>query len=197
MRLWSIHAKLNSLSRSDEQRFLDNVVTRHNLPRPWLTLDLGCGSYPRNPFGADLVQGCDIRADLDTNVKACNLATDPIPEESESINFITAYDFIEHIPRILMANTTRFPFIELMCEIYRVLKPSGLFFARTPFYPKSEAFQDPTHVNYITDDTFPLYFCWHPYGGPWGRIYGFNGKFALIKQRRMGSSLFTLLEKIP
>jgi len=197
MRLWALQAKLARLRRSDEERFLNNIIQKHHLQRPWLTLDLGCGSYPRNPFGAELVLGCDIRSDLDSRVKSCNLATDPIPEEDESVNFITAYDFIEHIPRILLADTTIFPFIRLMSEIHRVLKPSGLFFARTPYYPTSEVFQDPTHINYITNNTFPYYFCWHPYGGPWARMYGFQGQFALIRQRRMGASLFTLLEKMP
>ena len=40
-----------------------------------------------------------------------------------------------------------------MNEIYRVLKPGGTFYAITPYYPRDEAFVDPTHVNIITNKT--------------------------------------------
>ena len=45
---------------------------------------------------------------------------------------------------------TNFLFIDSMNEVYRVLKSNGKFYALTPFYPKPEAFQDPTLVNIIT-----------------------------------------------
>jgi hypothetical protein len=45
-----------------------------------------------------------------------------------------------------------------MNEIFRTLKPGGIFFSKTPAYPISAVFSDPTHVNNITADTFPLYF---------------------------------------
>jgi hypothetical protein len=39
------------------------------------SLDLGCGSFPRNPFGADIVYGVDIRKDLNKNVIEVDLTT--------------------------------------------------------------------------------------------------------------------------
>lgn len=196
IRLWKLRGLLGSGERNVETLFVNHALKQANLARPWSTLDLGCGNYPRNPFGADHTFGCDIREDLEANVSHCNLALEPIPKETESMDFITAFEFIEHVPRLIASNTTRFPFVELMSEIHRVLKPGGFFFSKTPSYPSNEVFQDPTHVNFITNNTFPYYFCWHPYGGPWGRIYGFNGKFALVQQRREGIYLFTLLQKI-
>jgi SAM-dependent methyltransferase len=124
------------------------------------------------------------------------LAIEPIPLQENSIDFATAHNFVEHIPRIIVSEETRFPFIEFMSEAHRVLKPNGLFYSKTPAYPKNEAFQDPTHINIITNETFPYYFCWHPFGGPWGRLYGFNAKFELASQRWQGVHLLTVLRKI-
>jgi len=50
------------------------------------------------------------------------------------------------------------PFIYFMNECYRVLKKDGVFLSMTPIYPYLGAFQDPTHVNIITVDTFTNYF---------------------------------------
>jgi SAM-dependent methyltransferase len=196
MRLWKIQSYLRSGDHVLETRLIKQALKQYGGTHPWISLDLGCGSYPRNPFGAEYTHGCDIREDLEANISRCNLALEPIPKASESIDFVTAYEFIEHMPRVLGSNETRFPFVELMSEIHRVLKSGGLFFAKTPVYPSEEVFQDPTHVNMISSNTFPYYFCWHPYGGPWGKIYGFKGKFALLTQRRQGAYLYSLLRKV-
>ena len=97
-------------------------------------------------------------------------------------NYCTAFDFIEHIPRIIdIDGINYFAFIELINEIYRILKPDGLFLHVTPAYPSKEVFQDPTHVNFITEDTFPNYFC-APNNWASELGYGFKGDFDLIKQ---------------
>jgi hypothetical protein len=62
-----------------------------------------------------------------------------------------------------------------MNEVWRVLKPNGIFKAHTPAFPKQESFVDPTHVNFITDQTVN-YFC----GGEYTNLsksYGFDGMF--------------------
>ena len=69
-----------------------------------------------------------------------------------------------------------------MNEIYRVLKPGGIFLHVTPAFPSPEAFQDPTHVNIITENTFPCYFC-NPNPDAKNLGYGFTGDFELIDQR--------------
>ena len=63
-----------------------------------------------------------------------------------------------------------------MNEVWRVLKPGGIFYAVTPAYPMPEAFQDPTHVNIITDQTHH-YFC-----RDWSYTsnYGFKGRFEIV-----------------
>jgi SAM-dependent methyltransferase len=147
------------------------ALTRH--------LDLGCGGRPRNPLQRDKLFGIDIRRDVAGSergeVIAANLSIDPIPFPDNYFDSVSAYDFLEHVPRILLGGETgtRFPFVELMDEIWRVLKPNGVLYALTPAWPNGQAFQDPTHVNFVTKNT-SVYFS-HP--DPWARAYGFQGAF--------------------
>lgn len=164
------------------------------------SLDMGCGDIPRNPFDADEVFGVDVRENLEGNIKCADLALDPIPFEDEYFDYITAYDFIEHIPRVVYINcdTSKKPvrrnsFVELMNEVYRVLKPGGLFLSITPAYPHGVAFRDPTHVNFITDETFPLYF---DDQNRWSKIYGFSGAFRVSTHKHEGRQIRAILQKV-
>ena len=134
-----------------------------------MALDLGCGDSPQNPFNCKQVHGLDIRNPLSRDdVIITDLFNDSLPFVSETVDAITAHDFIEHMPRYNQGKNngeTRFPFVLLMDDIFRVLKPGGLFYSRTPAFPKPQVFQDPTHVNIITEETFPKYFCSHRWGG--------------------------------
>ena len=65
---------------------------------------------------------------VEFELKEANLLTSKIPYSDNEFDFVTAFDFIEHIPRIILDNgKVKYPFIEIMNEIYRVLKPNGLF----------------------------------------------------------------------
>ncbi len=159
------------------------------------SLDLGCGKTTRNPFEAKTVFGVDMATpDVEYNIVYADLNVNPIPFPQEFFNYVTAFDLIEHIPRVIVDNgKTLFPFVNLMREIYRVLAPDGVFLSSTPAFPSPESFVDPTHVNYITELTFPLYFCGQ---NPWGsELYGFEAMFELISQERQGSHLLTLMKK--
>ena len=156
------------------------------------TLDIGCGEQPRNPFNASQSYGLDIREDLSKNIRFADLTVEQLPFNENMFDFITAYDFLEHVPRVIYLPERRFPFIELMNEVYRTLKPGGIFLSRTPFYPISSAFTDPTHVNVITADTFPMYF---DDKHTWAKMYGFKGSFKLNFQAVNETHLVTILEK--
>ena len=148
-----------------------------------LSLDLGCGNNPRNPFNATEFYGVDIRGDLQGYIKQSDLSAEPIPFDDSTFDFCTAFDFIEHIPRISWhQGDPRLAFLEFMNEVHRVLKPEGMFLHSTPAFPSKEVFQDPTHVNIITEDTMPYYFC-EPHNWAKKLGYGFNGSFELIEQR--------------
>jgi SAM-dependent methyltransferase len=147
---------------------------------PTRHLDLGCGPSPRNPFGTDFLLGVDLmgRKDSDIEIRQANLAIDPIPFDSNYFDSISAFDFLEHIPRQLYLESSKeliFPFIRLMDEIHRVLKPGGRLLAYTPSASSEEAYQDPTHVNPITLRTHE-YFCVPKL---WGAMYGFKGGFSV------------------
>jgi SAM-dependent methyltransferase len=158
------------------------------------TLDMGCGAIPRNPFNADEMYGVDIVDGLGPHVRKADLAIEPIPYDSDSFEFVTAFDFIEHIPRVVYAPQRRNSFVEFMNEVWRVLKMGGYFLSSTPAYPHPEAFMDPTHVNIITDKTFLAYF---DNVNRWAAMYGFNGAFAILQHEMRGSHLFVIMQKVP
>lgn len=161
------------------------------------SLDLGCGAKPQNPHCADEVFGVDLLENTDVRIRTADLCIEPIPFESEYFDFVTAFDFIEHIPRVVYVPNRRNSFVELMNEVWRVLKPNGTFLSKTPAYPNPSVFMDPTHVNYITEGTFPLYFGDLQLDSPWAIIYGFKGAFHTVSEINEGTHLFTILQKIP
>jgi SAM-dependent methyltransferase len=161
---------------------------------PSKSLDLGCGPIPRNPYGADHVFGIGLVGEETDFLKIADLVIQPIPFEDSSIDFVTANDFLEHVPRLTYINGIRIhPFIELMNEIHRVLKPGGVFLAHTPAYPKQEAFQDPTHVNIISENTIQ-YFAGHSIETC--RSYGFRGEFEISKQEWAKDFTYRLIWEI-
>lgn len=144
--------------------------------------DLGCGATPKNPYQRDKLVGIDLidcafdcELPLDFEKKSADIFLNPIPYPDSTFDSVSAFDVLEHVPRyVVRANDTpMLPFINLMNEIYRVLKPGGLFIASTPAYPHPKAFQDPTHVNIITEHTHTYFTGKNPYG----ERYGFVGHF--------------------
>lgn len=155
------------------------MTTRH--------LDLGCGAVPRNPFHCEALVGMDVRPPPSGPGPTAfqyvqgNLVLDPLPFPDRHFDSISAYDVIEHVPRQLHVSGVGliYPFVRLMNEIHRVLKPGGHLLATTPGYPRPEAFQDPTHVNFITVATAEYF----TGDSPKGHMYGFTGHFEQIENR--------------
>ncbi len=157
------------------------------------SLDLGCGSKPKNPYGATEVFGIDIQSELNSErVKIVDLAVNKIPYDDNHFDAVSAFDFIEHIPRVIYTPSRRLPFVELMNEIYRVLKPGGLFYSKTPVYPHPELFRDPTHVNFVAEDTFVYYFDERRNAA----MYGFTGNFSIEQNEVIDFYLHTQMRKI-
>lgn len=146
-------------------------------------IDLGAGAIPRNPLRADKILATDYQSSEKYSSEfervQCDL-TRQLPFEDNSIDSFSAYDLLEHIPRWEREKENiSFPFINLMNEIHRALKPGGILVAVTPAFPSPAAFQDPTHVNIITTDTAD-YFCGDKAGAR-TLGYGFNGYFKKIQ----------------
>lgn len=169
-----------------------------------IAVDLGSGSTPRNPFNANILYSVDVQI-LDTpNHRRSRLGIDPLPFHDGEVDYFTAYDLIEHIPRVLWRDGELInPFIYLLSEIFRCLKHGGVFYSETPAYPHSTAFQDPTHVNIISESTV-MYFCidkTHTDPTNHSQLlkichgYGFNGAFELVDQQWRGAHLLWKLLK--
>ena len=147
-------------------------------------VDLGSGSTPRNPLGAKKIIGTDFHSAFlsPEGVEFIQVdLTGKLPFLDDSIDSMSAYDVLEHIPRWERSNgNIQFPFIHLMNEIHRSLKPGGIFLAVTPAFPSPAAFQDPTHVNFISTMTVQYFSGSSPMAA--NLKYGFEGNFKLICQ---------------
>ena len=68
-------------------------------------LDIGCGGKARNPYKADKLYGVDIMESVENpwldEYASANLAVEKIPFEDDFFDSVSAYDFLEHVPRSL------------------------------------------------------------------------------------------------
>jgi SAM-dependent methyltransferase len=144
-------------------------------------LDMGCGAYARNPFKAAEVYGADLLDHPPFNINADKYykvdSKLKIPVEDGFFNSISAYDFIEHLNR-----SDGYPnsFITFMNEASRVLKEGGVLLGVTPAFPSPVSFQDPTHVNIITEATVNYFLNRHVEANH--LEYGFTCRFELVAQ---------------
>lgn len=150
-------------------------------------VDLGCGKLKRGDIGIDISSATD--ADI-----ICNLGFEDIPLEDEIATKVTAYDFIEHVPFVVWDNSQRkTPMIHLFNEVWRILKPGGVFEMFIPFYPNLEAFRDPTHCTFWTEETID-YFSGDYYGSL-KESYGHTSNFKKISQEKQGPHLLIRIGK--
>ena len=181
----------------DDLDNLDNYIMKFRKDlsknKETICVDLGSSQNPRNPFNASYVYGCDINKNAENNVLECNLGFEQLPFKDGSVDYLTAFDLIEHIPRYSDKENIKTPFIFFMNECYRVLTKGGLFLSFTPVYPFSSAFKDPTHNNIITVDTFKHYFSDQKY--EIAKFYGIKTNFKIIDQGISGEHFVSLMKK--
>ena len=172
---------------------LKNKFLEYSKRSDAVALDIGSGPFPKNPFDAETILGVDFRENIEKKVKYADLSKGNLPFDNESCDFATAFDLLEHIPRVSNNdNETTFPLILLMNEIFRVLKKDGIFFCSQPVFPAKAAFQDPTHINIMSEDTMDYYFC----EKAWARIYGYSGSFKLLNDGWLGEKYFCFMRKV-
>lgn len=177
-------------------------------------LDLGCGEEPKKiNRDVDEYFGLDILDSKKENIKKCDLFVENIPFDSEFFDYVTAFDFLEHVPRVIYyKEQLKKPLIHVMNESYRVLKKDGIMFIKVPSINSESNFfwDDPTHVNPITSDMFVGYFstCSKEQKSPqhpWAKSYGFVGNFKVleIKEEKIkhfvgieASNILIILQKI-
>jgi len=64
-----------------------------------IAVDLGCGPKPANYFKVKNNWGVDLYENKKINVLKCRLGFEKLPFDDNSIDYLTAYDLLEHIPR--------------------------------------------------------------------------------------------------
>jgi len=156
--------------------------------RSGVRLDIGCGSNKQPGFvGIDMLDlpGVDIVWDLETT---------PWPLPDECVTTAIASHVLEHI------DPHKGVFINVMDEIWRVVKPRGQFAFVVPHASSHGYAQDPTHCNMINETTMH-YFDPDPEGNNIGQqLYGFYRPkpWRIVRQYfNPEGNLEVLLEKRP
>jgi len=124
-------------------------------------INLGCGNRHIEDFvNIDFDSACqpDLLCDV----------TEGLPIDDNSVDVVRAFDFLEHIP---LGKT-----IFVIDEIWRVLKPGGIFEHFTPSTDGRGAFMDPTHLSFWNINSW-LYFT----VGIWAGMYGIKSRFTVIE----------------
>jgi predicted SAM-dependent methyltransferase len=103
-------------------------------------LDLGCGkSKVRGAWGIDIRKEAGVQVLTDIERR--------LPFKSNSVDVVWLRHVIEHVRDL----------IGLMEEVSRICRPGGKVEIVVPYYTSRGAFRDPTHVRYITEDTFQYF----------------------------------------
>ena len=146
-----------------------------------LKLNLGAGGLPLDGYvNCDIVQlpGIDVVHDLDTA---------PWPWEDASVTEIMASDIFEHIAEPLV----------FMTECGRVLADEGLLEIRTTYWKARNAYTDPTHKRFCTENTFDYWVPGTEIGDRYGAAYGQAGAaFEKLHVSLDGQELVVLLKRI-
>jgi SAM-dependent methyltransferase len=153
-----------------------------------VSVDLGCGFRKNGNLGIDITAG-GTEADV-----ICALGFEPLPLDDEVADTVFCRNFLEHIPKAYYCEREtklRYPIIDLMNEVWRVLKPGGTFTSFTPCYPAPEVHQDPTHLSVWTLESMS-YFCGKY---PVAKVYGVRTNFELVENRLDGFYLHAVLRK--
>jgi len=106
-----------------------------------IKLDIGCGRNKQPGFvGLDMFDypGVDIVQDIEVT---------PWPLPDECVLTAVASHVLEHV------NPHKGVFINVMNEIWRILKPHGQFAFVVPYAESHGMMQDPTHCNFINETT--------------------------------------------
>lgn len=135
-------------------------------------LDLGCGIRKKQGYiGIDLakVKGVDIVCNIDKGLSI----------KDSCVDGIYSCFFFEHVRDLITA----------FQEVYRVCKNGAIMELIVPYYASINAFKDPTHKQFFTEETF-RYFSQEKW---YGSDYNINTNFQLINIKYHYSNLIKWL----
>lgn len=142
---------------------------------------LGCGNDIKDGWvNLDINDG-NIEKE---GIVHCDLEKGKLPFEDDSCSEVMAIHLLEHIKNLL----------PLMNEIHRVLKPGGFLRIEVPIFPYAEAFQDPTHVRFFTENSFRYFVTGEGLYEGYGKTYGIKG-FSWFNQQPINRFLRVDLKK--
>ena len=119
-------------------------------------VELGCGENRRDMDGYKNI-GIDIVDGKCVDI-VCNLGFEDIPLSADHADYVQGIDFIEHVPKCVWEEKKRLvPLIQVMNEVWRIMKPNGELYLETPFSHWAYD-RDPTHVSQLAEDW------WHYFG---------------------------------
>ncbi len=105
-----------------------------------IILDIGCGAHKQpGTVGIDrrVVRGVDVLCDFERG----------LPFHDGSIAGAFSIHSIEHMRDV----------ITFMEELYRVCARGAIVTVKTPYYTSRKAFVDPTHVRFMTEESFEYF----------------------------------------
>jgi ubiquinone/menaquinone biosynthesis C-methylase UbiE len=120
-----------------------------------LVLDIGCGSHKQpGTIGIDrrVIPGVDIVCDFERG----------LPFKNNSVAAAYSIHSIEHMRDL----------VTFMEELYRVCSPGAKVRIKTPYYASRKAFVDPTHVRFMTEESFEYF--------KGGNYYGLKTNFRTV-----------------
>jgi predicted SAM-dependent methyltransferase len=123
-----------------------------------IKINLGCGFRKMQNGFTNIDNRPEVQPDLVCDVLA------GLPYENDSVDYVLANDFLEHIPN---GKT-----VQVVEDVWRVLKPGAIFESVTPSTDGRGAFSDPTHVSFWNSCSW-LYFMQDDYRA----LYGIKAKF--------------------
>lgn len=104
-----------------------------------MKLDLGCGMRKKTGFVGIDISKKGTQADI-----AWDLEKYPYPFKAASVDEIFCSHYIEHVPNLM----------KFMNELWRITVKGAQLEFIAPYYTSVRATQDPTHVRYISENSF-------------------------------------------
>lgn len=110
-------------------------------------VNLGCGSRPIPGFeNVDLCPGPGVDLQVD-------LLLLPLPWDDDSLDLVTAFDVLEHMPHHVDGFEGDF-FWHLINDVLRCIKDGGLLEVHTPHHLAPDAMSVPDHLRVVGLDSF-------------------------------------------
>jgi len=123
-----------------------------------IKINLGCGFRKLEGF-INIDNRPEVSPDL-----VCDIL-EGLPFDDNSVDCVRAYDFLEHCPIGKV--------VGVITDIWRVLKPGGIFESFTPSTDGRGAFMDPSHCSFWNKNSW-LYYSDPAYRGLYGMVPDFE-----------------------